>query len=613
MGKHRSQTTGPEDPAGRRHRQYRYRPEESSNRALLIAAFLAFCWMTAGPIRAELPREEVEPASGPPTSLELLQVGFAAGDSTAIPRYVAYLEGSAARMKGNREAAIPLFHRAGRHVPEVAFELGQLYLEAGALDSAAYYAVRAQGGSLENSPEPRILMGRCELANGRANEAAEWFQRAHDLAPTDPSALMNLLNALQRAGRVEEALRLLEPEMPDIPSVTNLYTTRAALRMQAGRQMDALSDLATALDQEPETPGLERGMIDELSRLEDPFSAETVVKGLLTKQPSLTSVRRWWIGTLATSERWAEAIPELQTLVAQGSADARVHVQLGLLLGRQGNREGSVKNMLEAADLDPENPDPWRWLSRVGAEERRWEEVSAFADSLLSRAPSDPEGLWYRAVSAGERGDETLAVASLDTLLSVNPEHRDACLFATGILMSQEKFKDAEDRLRQFLKRTPEEPRVQYRLAVVLERQGRMDDSRAEFDRLLQSNPNDAEALNYSGYMCIDQGIEVEASLARIDRALTIDPGNPAYLDSRGWGLYRLGRVADAVGPLEEAAKKTENAVILAHLGAVYRALGRIDEANGLAARARQLDPENPEVERALTTEAPVQRGHPEP
>jgi Flp pilus assembly protein TadD len=100
--------------------------------------------------------------------------------------------------------------------------------------------------------------------------------------------------------------------------------------------------------------------------------------------------------------------------------------------------------------------------------------------------------------------------------------------------------------------------------------------------------------------MCIDRGFDLERSLARVDRALELDPGNPAYLDSRGWGLFQLGRVAEAVAPLEQAAAAAENAVILAHLGAVYRALGRAAASEGMIRTARELDPANPEIERAV-------------
>jgi hypothetical protein len=138
-------------------------------------------------------------------------------------------------------------------------------------------------------------------------------------------------------------------------------------------------------------------MLDELTHLEDPFVIEPAIVRLLEEQPDLELIRRWWIGTLATSERWTEAIPHLQALLAGGAGDARAQVQLGLLLGRSGDREGSVRHMLQAAELDAANPDPWRWLCRVGAEERRWNEVAEFSDSILVRAPEDPEGLRERA------------------------------------------------------------------------------------------------------------------------------------------------------------------------------------------------------------------------
>ena len=54
--------------------------------------------------------------------------------------------------------------------------------------------------------------------------------------------------------------------------------------------------------------------------------------------------------------------------------------------------------------------------------------------------------------------------------------------------------------------------------------------------------------------MLANRGLRVSEALTLIDRALVVEPGNPAFLDSRGWALFKLGRTADAEEPLREAA-----------------------------------------------------------
>jgi uncharacterized protein HemY len=64
-----------------------------------------------------------------------------------------------------------------------------------------------------------------------------------------------------------------------------------------------------------------------------------------------------------------------------------------------------------------------------------------------------------------------------------------------------------------------------------------------------------------------------------IERALKQAPDNPSLLDTKGWALYRLNRLAEAEAALRVAAEGTDHSVILEHLGDVWLAQGRVAEA----------------------------------
>ena len=66
-----------------------------------------------------------------------------------------------------------------------------------------------------------------------------------------------------------------------------------------------------------------------------------------------------------------------------------------------------------------------------------------------------------------------------------------------------------------------------------------------------------------------------------IERAIKAEPDNPAYLDSLGWVLFRLGRPGEALAPLEKAVRllPKPDSTVLDHLGDVLAALGRKEEA----------------------------------
>lgn len=108
------------------------------------------------------------------------------------------------------------------------------------------------------------------------------------------------------------------------------------------------------------------------------------------------------------------------------------------------------------------------------------------------------------------------------------------------------------------------------------------DNARAEAD--LEASlilvPENAERLNYLGYMLADRGVRLPEAEILISRAITLTPGDANIIDSLGWVKFRSGNVAEAVRLLELAAETTPyNPVVNDHLGDAYWAAGRAREA----------------------------------
>ena len=103
-------------------------------------------------------------------------------------------------------------------------------------------------------------------------------------------------------------------------------------------------------------------------------------------------------------------------------------------------------------------------------------------------------------------------------------------------------------------------------------------------ERLLQRsidiNPKNDAALNYLGYMWADRGENLAQSIRYIERALRIGGENGAYLDSLGWAYFRQERYQLAEVQLERAASlSADEPEIHDHLGDLYQATGRIQDA----------------------------------
>ena len=128
---------------------------------------------------------------------------------------------------------------------------------------------------------------------------------------------------------------------------------------------------------------------------------------------------------------------------------------------------------------------------------------------------------------------------------------------------------------------------------------GQFADAESILRDLLKQSPGNPIALNNLGYFLVERGEKLAEALELIQRALSIDPTNPTYLDSLGWTYYKLGRTDDAISKLEQAARlDATSATIHEHLGDAYRRRGNIGQARNAWQKAAVLMTNSPDIAR---------------
>ncbi len=108
-------------------------------------------------------------------------------------------------------------------------------------------------------------------------------------------------------------------------------------------------------------------------------------------------------------------------------------------------------------------------------------------------------------------------------------------------------------------------------------------------EQLLASEPENHVALNNLGYMLIDRDIDVNKGLSLVEKALHRSPEESSYLDSKAWGLYKIGKYEEALKILEglEASGMKANELWL-HLAKVCEALKLEERAKAYKEKIRE-------------------------
>ena len=200
--------------------------------AIVFAAILCWGYTAAW---AGIPAEETEPA---PRALHQVDEGEH-NDERSLELFI---EAGVLASKNRHYEAIDKYEQAlqlDRSANAIALPLAESFFETSQVDSARSYAESVLGDTTQVAAARRLL-ARCDLYQGDAEGAIANLRASLDQAPDDQWAFLNLLSLLQRRGKLDEALALLEPAIPENLATAHIYTRRAALRSQLGRHVDAL-------------------------------------------------------------------------------------------------------------------------------------------------------------------------------------------------------------------------------------------------------------------------------------------------------------------------------------------------------------------------------------
>ncbi len=120
-----------------------------------------------------------------------------------------------------------------------------------------------------------------------------------------------------------------------------------------------------------------------------------------------------------------------------------------------------------------------------------------------------------------------------------------------------------------------------YNRGLLAERAGRRDEALRHYLAGAESGVNNPEVYNAAAWLIAESPDgDPRHAVQLAERSLQLRPHHPDALDTYGWSLYRAGRGAEALAPLQAAlAAKPDIYCIHYHLGMVYLALNRREDA----------------------------------
>jgi len=440
----------------------------------------------------------------------------------------------------------------------------------------------------------------------------ERLLRAYSILDRPEAALALLQNAWLKTSRLPYGQALAHYYDGRGLSLSLLETARLLSQVQPGPEQDWLLARAYAAADRPDSA------LIVTDRLLKSLSAPATKDDSLSAVPDLEveGVRYFRANLLYDRGRYAEAYRAAQELAkARPDAASVLFLQGSAALElRRSDAATLLEKALAQVPLAPEYRARVAYARYVAAGKKRsGVDVSSvlaypvsdslkadqaallegFAQGQLART-LDPRDPWERPAvltdTALARRHRVLAVTLFEKVLASGPANDSMAV--TGSPASQDSLRARISAAAATAGRRA----ARFELATHLEKLGRRDEAKGLLRRLIAQDSTQTMALNYLGYMLVEN-LPVDSAALReagdlLDRAVAIEPENGAYLDSKGWWFYRQGNLDSSRVYLERAERSMpSDPSILDHLAEVLKAQGKVQEACAVQARIRTRDP----------------------
>jgi tetratricopeptide (TPR) repeat protein len=454
-------------------------------------------------------------------------------------------------------------------------------------------------------------LGRHLLALNKSDDAAAAFRQALAVEPGSVRAYQELGDIYSRAEQHEQAVLSYRKGIEIDGRNLRLRLSLGEALYRARRLDEVLPEAEAALANDPKNRfalELKGRTLRDLKRYDEAMAAADLA---LAGDPRDVKIAYLKVTILEARRDWPGAEAALAALLARDrrgepssetSTNDRVFlVHLGFAQQQQERHADAAESFRRAIAVSTA-PDPALYGYRISALVAARDLGKALDEvrDARKRHPEDMDLALQEAEVRRRRGEREVALRVADEM-AARAKTPDELAAVAELEQRAHRYDKAEALLKKALAAEPRDLRLLFQMGAVLERLKRHAEAEAMFREALEVDPESAPVLNYLGYMNADRGIELPASLKMIEKALAIDPGNAAYLDSLGWAMFRMGRLEEAETHVRAAIAKqgaNPDVVVLDHLADVLHRRGDAPEAIRTWNLALQGEDESGELDR---------------
>lgn len=292
-------------------------------------------------------------------------------------------------------------------------------------------------------------------------------------------------------------------------------------------------------------------------------------------------------------KRYSEARAAFQYLNQNFPDDQSIQLSLGLLNIELQEYDEAIATLTPLTLTRPIADEAYFYLARIAEIQQDYPRALRNLNQIQQGRQFLPAQLQTVGLLMQQEGIN----AARDYLSHSRSQHpkfnTQLALLEVELLIKEKDFQEAYRLADMALLDDPDNIDFLYSRGLLAEKMGNITQLEADLRKIIQLNPNNAEAMNALGYTLADKTDRLEEALVLVEQANKISPNNPAITDSLGWIHYRLGDLPKALELLQKAYNEFPDHEVAAHLGEVLWKLGKNTEAQNIWQQGLENNPES--------------------
>lgn len=461
------------------------------------------------------------------------------------------------------------------------------------------------------------------LKMGDFEAAATWLEEAIEEDPNNTTYLLFLANIFVQQEKIEEAVTLyeeilkLDPENEPVNTRLGILyshlgdydTAEHIFRDLLARDLDSYFttlSLARLLNQKDEyteaTMFYEKALSLNWSKelafeIGYLYSSHKDYEQALRLYTTITENDKFdergllsRIQTLLDLNRLSDAETELQHVRQFSKQPEKIDLIMSKVYLQQEKIE-EAKKLLEQLNNQPEPYEARYMLALLAYRQKQYNESLHYVDQIPTSSDNFEEATYLKVKILQQQQKSDEAIVLLDRYLQ--DESSSSPLFyalLSSLYVNQEHKNQALTALKKGVSVFPANYQLHFEYGLLLEKNSQTQEALVEMGKVLELQPDHADALNFIGYTLADKNIRLDEALKYILHAIELKPDNGFIIDSLGWVYFRMGEFEKAVKTLEHAVSLQPNDPhIFEHLGDSYNALGDVRNAHKAYQEAYKL------------------------